>query len=330
MKLTRIERIESYSEEEQLMRLTFDDGKDAAYIIWSHANLVQYLNDEVIATFRTDMYNGRAEKFVNTFAKVGVIHTLEKEDHIKLFVDVTDNHSNIRFKEIADGSTAVNAIVYVVDMRFDSSARAEWADLTIMDQARKLAQLRIFSPDSRTMELKGRYIMCDIRRNKYGLSTESAITVDSAFPYSPEVEIAERYVLAAFADAPDMLTLLADTSFIPFAKKMLDMEPGYVLVRLAIELSLASELSNLVQEADVDLIKRCLLLEKFFVFQQTSPYKRDIVNFVTASKYSYDRKNDVLLTLYSEDEKFVSERILLNQIKEMAAATVKIKKGLTK
>ena len=83
MKLTKIELLESYATEQQLMRLTFDEGKDSAYIIWSHANLVQYLNDEVIATFRQDMYNGSIAKFVNTIAKVGATG------------DVTGNHLHI-------------------------------------------------------------------------------------------------------------------------------------------------------------------------------------------------------------------------------------------
>ena len=330
MKLTKIELLESYATEQQLMRLTFDEGKDSAYIIWSHANLVQYLNDEVIATFRQDMYNGTISKFVNTIAKVGVVHTLERSNNVKLYVDVTDNHSNIRFKEIEDGGTAVNAIVYVTDIRFDSSARAEWADLTVMDQARKIAQLRIFSPDSKIQDFKGRYVMCDIRKNRYGLSTDSVVTVDNAFPFSPEVEISERFLMDAFADDADILTLLAETKFADFAKKVVDLEPGYILVRLAIELDVASELANLVKEVDVDLIKRCLLIEKFNVFQQTSPYRNDIVTFVTASRYKFDHKNEVLLTLYSDEEKFSMERVVLKQVREMADTIINVKKGLIK
>lgn len=330
MKLTKIELLESYATEQQLMRLTFDDGKDSAYIIWSHANLVQYLNDEVIATFRQDMYNGTISKFVNTIAKVGVVHTLERSNNVKLYVDVTDNHSNIRFKEIEDGGTAVNAIVYVTDIRFDSSARAEWADLTVMDQARKIAQLRIFSPDSKIQDFKGRYVMCDIRKNRYGLSTDSVVTVDNAFPFSPEVEISERFLMDAFAEDADILTLLAETKFADFAKKVVDLEPGYILVRLAIELDVASELANLVKEVDVDLIKRCLLIEKFNVFQQTSPYRNDIVTFVTASRYKFDHKNEVLLTLYSDEEKFSMERVVLKQVREMADTIINVKKGLIK
>ena len=330
MKLTKIELLESYATEQQLMRLTFDEGKDSAYIIWSHANLVQYLNDEVIATFRQDMYNGTISKFVNTIAKVGVVHTLERSNNVKLYVDVTDNHSNIRLKEIEDGGTAVNAIVYVTDIRFDSSARAEWADLTVMDQARKIAQLRIFSPDSKIQDFKGRYVMCDIRKNRYGLSTDSVVTVDNAFPFSPEVEISERFLMDAFAEDADILTLLAETKFADFAKKVVDLEPGYILVRLAIELDVASELANLVKEVDVDLIKRCLLIEKFNVFQQTSPYRNDIVTFVTASRYKFDHKNEVLLTLYSDEEKFSMERVVLKQVREMADTIINVKKGLIK
>lgn len=330
MKLTKIELLESYATEQQLMRLTFDEGKDSAYIIWSHANLVQYLNDEVIATFRQDMYNGTIAKFVNTIAKVGVVHTLERSNNVKLYVDVTDNPSNIRFKEIEDGGTAVNAIVYVTDIRFDSSARAEWADLTVMDQARKIAQLRIFSPDSKIQDFRGRYVMCDIRKNRYGLSTDSVVTVDNAFPFSPEVEISERFLMDAFAEDADILTLLAETKFADFAKKVVDLEPGYILVRLAIELDVASELANLVKEVDVDLIKRCLLIEKFNVFQQTSPYRNDIVTFVTAFRYKFDHKNEVLLTLYSDEEKFSMERVVLKQVREMADTIINVKKGLIK
>lgn len=330
MKLTKIELLESYATEQQLMRLTFDEGKDSAYIIWSHANLVQYLNDEVIATFRQDMYNGTIAKFVNTIAKVGVVHTLERSNNVKLYVDVTDNPSNIRFKEIEDGGTAVNAIVYVTDIRFDSSARAEWADLTVMDQARKIAQLRIFSPDSKIQDFRGRYVMCDIRKNRYGLSTDSVVTVDNAFPFSPEVEISERFLMDAFAEDADILTLLAETKFADFAKKVVDLEPGYILVRLAIELDVASELANLVKEVDVDRIKRCLLIEKFNVFQQTSPYRNDIVTFVTASRYKFDHKNEVLLTLYSDEEKFSMERVVLKQVREMADTIINVKKGLIK
>ena len=170
--------------------------------------------------------------------------------------------------------------------------------------------------------------MCDIHRNKYGLSTETLVTVDSAFPYSPEVEISEKFLMSAFADAPDILTLLADSKFIEFAKNVVDLEPGYILVRLAIELDISSEMANLMREVDTDLIKRCLLIEKFSVFQQNSPYQKEIVTFVTASKYKFEKKSEVLLTLYSNDSRFDVDRAILHKVKDLADAVVRLKKGL--
>lgn len=330
MKLTHIELLEKLSEDQQLMKLTFDGGKDTAYIIWNHTNLVEHLNEEVIATFRQDIYNGTVCKFINTLASVSTVKTLEREDNVKLYVDVTDNHCNIRFADIEDGQTAQAAVVYVSDIRFDSSARAEWADLTVMDQARKIAQMRIFSPDNRSADLKGRYIQCDIRRNKYGLSTDSVLTIDSAFPYSPEVYIGERFLQSAFAEDKSMLELLASTKFTEFAKRKVDMEPGYTLVRLAVELDLANELSNLIRDVDVTLIKRCLFLEKFGLLQSQSPYREDIVTFAMVSRYEFPGVRDVLHTLYSDDPKFVVERTLVHQVKAFASTVIDAKKGLIK
>lgn len=328
MKLTKIELLENYGPEMQLMHLTFDDGKDSAFIVWSHANLVQHLGEDVIATFRKDMYNGAIHKFVNTLACVGVVRTLDKDDHVKLYVDVTDNHSTVRFADIADGTTVKDAIVYVVDVRFDSSARADWADFTVMDQARKVAQLRIFSPDNKTASFKHHYVMCDIRRNKYGLSTDSLYMVDSAFHYSPEVETSLSYIQNAFADSPDILRLLSETKYLEFARSAPDLEPGYSLVRLAIELTLMSELSNLTKDVDVDMLKRCLLVDRFQVLQQASPYHQQVVNFVTASRYEYEKKGEVLLTLFSDDPRYKKERAILRSVQELAETVVAVKKGL--
>ena len=328
MVLTKIDLLESIDANNQIMRLTFDDGKDSAFIIWNQSDLMTHLGEEVIATFRRDMYKGHIEKFVNTLAGVGVVRTLERDNNFKLYVDVVDNHSNILFREIPEGGTSTGAIVYVVDLKFGSSARADWMDLTVMDQARKIATLRIFSPDNKAVELKGRYIKCDIRRNEYGLSTDAVCTVDSSFPYNPEIDVCEKFIMDTFAEDKAMLRILADTKFTEFAKSVVDMEPGYILVRLAIELNLASEMGNLIKGVNVQLIKRCLLLEKSRIFQQTSPFREDIVTFVTASRYNFDGKGPVLLTLYSDLPEYKNERHLVSKIKDMADSIISVKKGL--
>jgi hypothetical protein len=328
VKLTKIEKVGSYSDTQQLIYLIFDDGADAAYMIWTYDNLVPYLNEEVIATFRQDMYNGRIEKFVNTLAKVNVVHTLEKENNFKLYVDAIDSNSTVMFRDITEGATVFGAIVYVVDVKLGSSINAKWADLTVMDKARKLSRLRMFSVENTVNALRGRYIQCDIHKNSYGLSTELCVTCDSTFLHNPEVELSERFLLNMFAGVPDILTLLVDSNFIAIAKKFIDMEPGYVLVRLATELDIAAELTNLLKDVDVDLVKRCLLIDKLSVIRSTLPYHKDIVSFVAASRYTYDKRAEVFLTLYSDDEKFIPERMMIAQVKSMADTVLRVKKGL--
>ena len=327
MILTKCERLEKLPDNLDLIKVEFDEGKETAYCIWSYDDLIQYLNNEAIVKFRKDMYRGEVHKFVETIAHVSKITTLDRTQDIRLYANVKDSHCNVEFVDISEGSTFYGAILYVSDVSFSSSARASWADLTVMDQARRVATLRIFSPDNKTAEIKGRYIQCDVHHNKFGFSTETAATIDSSFPYSPEVEIAERYIPAAFADDPEVGTLISDSKFIDFAKLHVDIEPGFVLSRLAMELDLANELANIQRDANVDIIKRCLLLDKFFVFQTQSPFKRDIVTFVTVSRYTFKNKTEALLTLFSDDPRFNKERLLISQIKEMVDQVIRIKKG---
>ena len=328
MKLTGIELLTEYSPEQQLMALTFDDGKDTAFIIWEYNNMLQYLNDEVIATFRKDMLNGKIEKFINTIACVATIPVLEREGRTKLYTNVEDNHCNITFSSIEEGTTATNAVVYVVDSTYGSSARATWVDLLVQDQKRKLGRLRIFSPDNRTIDLKGRYILGDISRNQYGLSTNSVVTIDNRFTYNPEVEIASHYITQAFAGDESTLSYLTSSKFMELAKRTVQEEPGYILVRLAVDL--AAELTDILSEVRVDVVKTCLLAEKLYILQADSKLKQDLVAYSIVQGSSINYKRDTLLTLYSEDEAYNNERFVLSQIKRMADTLIKIKKGVAK
>lgn len=327
MVLTGIELITKFSEEQQLMKLTFDNGKDSAYIIWEHASLLQYLNSDVIATFRRDMYNGHVEKFINTIARLHTIQTVERAERARLFTDVEDNQSNITFSSIEEGTTATDAIVYVLRITYDSSSKADWADLTIQDRQRKIATLRIFSPDKRIEDLNGHYILTNIRRNKYGFSTDTVVTVDSQIPLNPEVEIAERFIEQAFDACEDIKKFLASSQFFEYAKEDVQEERGYILVRLAIELSLAMEMDNLMKEVNIETIKICLLLEKLHLMS-ASQLHPELVSYALAQRYSLSQRTEAIHTLYSEDPAYNKERTILAQIKSMADAIVKIKKGV--
>lgn len=326
MRLTKVDLVEHFQQEIDMCRIEIDNGSDSAYIIWNYTNLLTYLGEEIICTFRQDIYRGTPAKFVNTLAKVGVVHTLEREDNIKLYVDKLDNHCTISFRDIAEGHTVERVTVYVVDVTMDSSARATWWDLTVQDRDRKIATLRLFNPEGSDSDYKGRYILCDIRRNKYGFSTDAIVTVDSSFSYSPEVLVAESFITKTFADDSQALNAMQSVNFIETAKRYVAEEPGYLLVRLAMELDIANEMANLTRDVPVSLLRHALLLDKFWVLNNQSPYHQEIVGFASASRARLDDVKQVLQVLYSDSEEFASARLMVSSIKHLADNLVTVKK----
>lgn len=326
MRLTKVDLVEHFQQEIDMCRIEIDNGSDSAYIIWNYTNLLTYLGEEIICTFRQDIYRGTPAKFVNTLAKVGVVHTLEREDNIKLYVDKLDNHCTISFRDIAEGHTVERVTVYVVDVTMDSSARATWWDLTVQDRDRKIATLRLFNPEGSDSDYKGRYILCDIRRNKYGFSTDAIVTVDSSFSYSPEVLVAESFITKTFADDSQALNAMQSMNFIETAKHYVAEEPGYLLVRLAMELDIANEMANLTRDVPVSLLRHALLLDKFWVLNNQSLYHQEIVGFASASRARLDDIKQVLQVLYSDSEEFASARLLVSSIKHLADNLVTVKK----
>lgn len=326
MRLTKVDLVEHFQQEIDMCRIEIDNGSDSAYIIWNYTNLLTYLGEEIICTFRQDIYRGTPAKFVNTLAKVGVVHTLEREDNIKLYVDKLDNHCTISFRDIAEGHTVERVTVYVVNVTMDSSARATWWDLTVQDRDRKIATLRLFNPEGSDSDYKGRYILCDIRRNKYGFSTDAIVTVDSSFSYSPEVLVAESFITKTFADDSQAINAMQSMNFIEIAKHYVAEEPGYLLVRLAMELDIANEMANLTRDVPVSLLRHALLLDKFWVLNNQSLYHQEIVGFASASRARLDDVKQVLQVLYSDSEEFASARLLVSSIKHLADNLVTVKK----
>lgn len=328
MKISKVTLLEKFDTELDLCELEFDGGADRAYIIWNYTNLVTYTGEEAIVTFRMDMYKGAAARFVNTLAKVGVVHTLEREDNIKLYVDKLDNHCTVSFRDIADGQTAQRVTVYVVSVDVDSSARATWWDLTCQDRDRKISRIRLFNPEGSDADYKGRYIMCDISKNKYGFSTNAIVTVDSQFPYSPEVAVAETFISKTFAEDAGALQAMQSTSFLEIAKYYVAEEPGYILVRLAMELDVANEMKNLTGDVDMGLVKQCLLLDKFWVLNNTSPFHHEVVAYASASRAKFPTAKTCLQVLYSDDKAWASTRAVVRACQDMADTLVRVKKGL--
>lgn len=322
----KIEMVKTIDDTADVLRVEFSNGT-SAMMLYPYSDAMQYLDKEVTVTFRKDMYDGIVIDFVATLMEPLKVNTFERDTSIKLFSDVPDNHSNVCFADIDLGTTQQNCIVYCSDIKFDSSARASWADLTVIDKMRRVAHLRLFDPDTFNSEFKGKYVKCDMRKSQYGFNTQVVIPIQEQFAINPEVNIAEKFITDCFVGNTAFLNFIYDARLYDFMEKHTDYEPGYVAVRTAIELALAKELANVQNNADVQVVMQAVVASKAFVMQTQSLYSTSIVNIILVSKYEFGKKKETLLLLDDMNEDKSPERLLYKKIVEMADLIIKIKKG---
>ena len=181
---TSIEKLKEVSEDTDILRVVIDNDVKA-YMIFNYAESLVFLNEEVIVSYRKDIYEGKIELFINTLTIPVKITTLDKDKGIKLFTEQSDNNSNVSFMDLAPGSNMLGAIMYCISSSYESSDRAVWLELKVRDKAGRVAKLRLFDPEFGVAKFDGMYIKASIKRNDYGLSTREIRPMDLEFPPNP-------------------------------------------------------------------------------------------------------------------------------------------------
>ncbi|MDR1523274.1 MAG: hypothetical protein LBS29_04920 [Endomicrobium sp.] len=323
---TKIEYIKALDENVDLMKVGIDDTIEA-YMVNSYGEALKFVDKEVVVTYRQDLLEGSLVTFINTFTELSKINVLSKTSSIKLFSKDVDNNCTICFKDIAEGDVVLNAVVFCSDVSFQSSQKAQWADLTCVDKMRRVAHIRLFDPDTREPKFKGNYVQCDIRRSQYGFSTQVISPMRDKFAINPEVNIAQRYITDVFANNEKVLDFIYKSKLFVKMEEYVDYEPGYLTVRTAIELAIAGELVNIFEDVDIAVIKQAILMDKIFVLNTESVYSRDVTNIVLLSKYDIDKRKETSLVLDSLNTTVSSERLVFEDIKRLANTILKVKKG---
>ena len=62
---TSVVKLENISEDIDMMLVTIDSDTKA-YMIGNYADTLQFIGDEVIVSYRKDIYQGKIETFINT------------------------------------------------------------------------------------------------------------------------------------------------------------------------------------------------------------------------------------------------------------------------
>jgi hypothetical protein len=322
---TAIELVEAIDINTSILRVTIDD-KVKALMLMDYAEAMKFLDQDVIYTLRKDMYKQEVMDFIATLTRPVAVNTFEKDSSVKLYCDAADSNSNVSFLDIAEGTVANNAVVFCVEQKYESSDKAFWCNLTILDRNRHTAHIRLFDPDRTNTQFAGIYVKCDLRKTKYGFTATFIQPMEGGFPINPEVDIAERAVRDAFASDAKISAFIENSKLFEFMRSYVDYEPGYIAVRTAMELALATELSNLVEHLDLQLIKQTILFSKCFVFAPESKFSRTVINVTKVSHYKFDKQQETLLMLDAASEHVTKEKVVYDSIVETVNTIIKTKK----
>jgi hypothetical protein len=313
--------LEHLSADCAVLSVVFSGGIESIMFA-DYSECLKFVGQEVIVNFREEIYNNEITTCVNKLTRMTTINTLDRESNIKLYINgLPPIGSTVAFDDIPDGGLVLNAVVYCNSHNYDSSAKASWAVLGILDKNRRSSNLRIFDYERKTDSLAGKYIKCDLRKKEpYGFITTECFEVPEInISPNPEIDLAKNFILEIFKDDKDILDYIAKSSILDFMEKYNyeeRIEKGYTLVRTAMEIAMARELANLSEKIDVKLILRALLLRRVYCItnNEKNTMSTTLQNIIGISKYRFSADKRLLMMLESEPKFPLFERKLIDSI----------------
>lgn len=322
-----ISKLEDVNIDSAVFSVSFDNGFTALMIAGPDEPF-KYLNQLVEYDSRKDIYKGEVKDYISTIAELKVVNTINRTDHIKLFADSVDNSASIAFADIAMGETYVNCVFYCSKAAYNCSAKSDWIEFTVSDRVRRVTKLRIFSPTVKGYEdFVGRYIRCDVRRTKFGLTTQEVFVCDKDFAPNPELDVAETYINGIIQNNAELRAAVDSCNIIPFMKEYVGYERGSLLLECAMEIDLAIELCNVTSGLDVNALIKAFIADKFWCLSPNSHYAKQFLCVHRCLSYR-DVFNAKVQDIIGGDVPNVpEERLVYDKIKELVKALVITRKG---
>ena len=324
-KSIRLIKKESYGD---ILEVVVGDDTPAIWL-YNYDDALSFLNKDVIVSYRKDILDGVLTDFVNTFTVPCVVNTIAADEHVKLYTNQGDNKSNVSFRSIETSTSIPNAIMYCIDQVYENSSSAVWATLTVRDATMRIAKVRVFDYDSAMPNLKNKYIAGNIRKTMYGLQAEKLVPIDTVAQENAEIPIAKQFIQTYLStNDKQSFDFVESSKLLALMEKVVDYEMGYNIVRLAQELSLCAQFTNLTDAVSVLTVSRALIAQHFYLTIPNASLSKLTRNVLASTKVCWADATDVISCIdVLEDGTESGERILYNKIKETIASIIDIRKG---
>ena len=324
--VTSVTFLENVNVDASVYMVTFSDNT-SAHLMCEPNTAESYLNQTVEVSFRKDIFKGEVVDFVDAIAVEKVVNLIDRTNNFKLYCEAEDTGATIAFKDIEQGETYQNCILYCTKTVYDSSARADWLDMTCSDRMRRVAHIKMFSPVSSDISFAGSYIKCDLRKNKYGFTTQEIERMDKYQAANPEIDIAEQFIKEQFKDDAAFMNFMDQSNILAFMHEYVGYELGSLLIDSAVCISIANEIVNIVPNLNVKALRQSFIVDKLWCTMPKSKYSKEFRTTYNFVKYAANIDSAVLGIVDHAGETAPDEYAVYLKVKALAYTILKTRKG---
>lgn len=292
-------------------------------VFCDYNDYIRYIDVTIAFEVRNDIYKGEQIEVIEGIIERKTLVTVTKEEDIKLLPDITNwtGICNFALSSLRPGEEMSGCIFYLSDMYEDASDKAKWFQLKVIDMVSKVYEIKMFTSGGQSKlnmreginAYKGTYIKCDVVYSKYGLQTREIepYLVDVVEP--PEVSVAVSIIENAVKDDKELKSYMQQYNFIDELKRVIEVEPGYHLVRIAMELGIIKYINNISELYSQKILTRSSIVSRGYLLNKKNELSKTVlnVNKIMRSKLSTDieliNTIDVLSTNTTQNKRIYIE-----------------------
>lgn len=311
--------------------LEFEDA-DPVYYNGDYNQLLEYVQNKMTVIFERvqGIHDKQYVDFANDLSVLQKINVIESDDLLRLYpAEFPKNECNVAFADVEVGHAAIEVVLYCGRVRYASSKKAEWAELTLLDSQWKVAIARNFDPDYRTTEFVGKYIKCKLWKTSYGFEIDEFDIADEFRALeNPKMMLCERYIQAVLAEDKQLEELVAKYNLIEVIKKFDlddDLIVGYDIIRLAQEIYIAKAFTNMTNAYDIETMIRYFVLSRMYktTEKETTTLSPTVLNIILFQRTSFVKNAKILALLDPMSKVNLPERDIIEVIKGMVEKVTK-------
>lgn len=327
--LISVEKIEEIDDVISMLRLNFKSNA-SCYYIGNFLETLEYQNQIVQYVETEGMFKKERERFATDVQDVHKVNVIQAEGILKLYPsEMPKNNCSVAFTDIEAGDPRRVEVLYCSSVSYESSEKADWRELTLMDSQWRIAKCKQFSPEDKSKEMVGKYLRVPIWRTRFGFNVDE---FEEASEYenleNPKVLLACRYIEQVLAEDFDLKTVAANTGLIDCIKRFQlneEYEVGYECVRLAEQLYFTDAMINATNIYDLKLLKRYFVLSRLYMtkMKETSALSEVALNVLLIARTKFSSDGKLLALIDDRSYQNIPERDLIPGINQLVESIAK-------